>query len=139
MTVAHIPEHVAAFITELAALQPTPNAVWLIGSRANGRANDKSDTDLLVFGSEALIDAARSHLERPESTDCLIVYDDDEYRDPWQQKSGSLCKLKWQQVDDGNAKYVGTRWIPDEESSLEFGADMGDLVERQERAVRLWP
>ena len=126
-------------IAQLVALQPTPDSVWLIGSRANGRATSESDTDLIVMGSEALLRAARSKLEQPKAVDCLIVFNGDDYQDPWQEKSGSLSKLEWEQIDASSAKYVGTKWVPDEESSIEFDADMGDLVHRQERAIRVWP
>ena len=134
-----LPAHIQDFIAELVSLQPQPTSVWLIGSQANGRATEQSDTDLLVFGSPELLEVAASRLRQPEKVDCLIVYDLDNYQDPWQEKKGALSKLKWQQVNDYTANYIGTKWVPDEESSLKFGADMGDLVERQERAVRVWP
>jgi predicted nucleotidyltransferase len=136
---SQLTEEASALVAELAALKPRPDSVWLIGSRANGRATQQSDTDLIVFGSEELIRAARSQLKQPNNVDCLIVFNGDDYQDPWQEKSGSLGKLQWEQIDERSAKYIGTKWLPDEESSLEFDADMGELVDRQERAVKVWP
>ena len=136
---SQLTDQASALIARLVALQPPPDSIWLIGSRANGRATQESDTDLIVFGSDAFFIAARSQLEQPQAIDCLVVFNGDDYQDPWQEKSGSLCKLKWQRVDATSAKYIGTKWVPDEESSIEFGADMGALVHRQERAVKVWP
>jgi predicted nucleotidyltransferase len=135
----HFTKQASAFISALAALQPPPDSIWLIGSRANGRATQESDTDLIVFGSKALLDIIRSQLKQPEEVDCLVVFNGDDYQDPWQEKTGSLTKLQWLKLDASSARYVGTKWVPDEESSLECGADMGNFLHRQERAIRLWP
>ncbi len=134
-----LPEHLTDFVAKLTSLHPPPTSIWVIGSRANGRATEESDTDLLVFGSQALLAAAIANLDQPQHIDCLIVHNGNDYQDPWQAKSGSLKKLKWQPIDSENARYIGVKWIPDEESSAEFGAEMGDMLERQERAIRTWP
>ena len=136
---SQLTDQASALIAELTALQPPPDSIWLIGSRANGRATIESDTDLIVFGSETFLNVVRSQLKRPQSVDCLVVFNGDDYQDPWQKKSGSLRKLQWQQVDTTHAKYIGTKWVPDEESSIEFDADMGNLVDLQEQAIRVWP
>lgn len=136
---SQLTDQASELVAQLAALQPPPDSIWLIGSRANGRATHESDTDLLVFGSEAFLSAARAQLKRPQTVDCLVVFNGDDYQDPWQEKSGSLSKLKWEQSDASSARYIGTKWVPDEESSIEFDADMGDLVQLQERAIRVWP
>ena len=113
--------------------------VWLMGSRANGRARPDSDTDLLIFGPDGFLQSVISGLNQPADIDCLVVYDGDNYQDPWQDKSGSLRKLQWKRLDERSATYVGTKWVPDDESATEFNADMGDWVERDERAYRMWP
>jgi hypothetical protein len=135
----NIPAHAAVFVSELASLQPNPASIWLIGSRANGRATENSDTDLIVFGSKKLIAEARSQLIQPNLVDCLIVYDNDNYLDPWQEKSGSLSSLKWQQIDNCTAMYTGSKYTPDEEASLAPEANMGNIVHLQEHAFRVWP
>ena len=134
-----LPDQVSALISTLAALQEPPISIWLIGSRANGRATELSDTDLIVFGSLELLSIAKSQIKQPEAVDCLIVFNNNEYQDPWQKKNGSLSSLQWQNIDSKTATYIGTKWVPDAESSSECGADMGNLVKRQEQAVRVWP
>lgn len=134
-----LPDQVSALISTLAALQEPPISIWLIGSRANSRATELSDTDLIVFGSLELLSIAKSQIKQPEAVDCLIVFNNNEYQDPWQKKNGSLSSLQWQNIDSKTATYIGTKWVPDAESSSECGADMGNLVKRQEQAVRVWP
>lgn len=136
---SQLTDEASELVAQLITLQPPPDSIWLIGSRANGRATHESDTDLLIFGSEAFLGAARAKLNRPRAVDCLVVFNGDDYQDPWQEKSGSLGKLKWERIDASSARYIGTKWVPDEESSIEFDADMGDLVQLQERAIRVWP
>ena len=133
-----LPSHVIDFIESLTSMNPSPESVWLIGSQANGRATSLSDTDLLVFGSEALLNVLKAKNSAPEKIDCLVVYDGNNYQDPWQKKSGTLEKLKWKQVDENRARYVGSKWIPDEDSSKKFGADMGNLIYRNELGLRVW-
>ena len=139
MMTIELPAHVTDFIADLASLTSASVEVWLIGSRANDRARPDSDTDLLIFGPVGLIDKVRSRMQQPAETDCLIVFDGDNYRDPWQEKSGSLSKLGWEQVDDATATYVDIKWASDEDSSAEFEADLGVLVPKRERAWKVWP
>lgn len=134
-----LPCHVSEFIESIASIASDGVEIWVIGSRANGRARPDSDTDLLIFGPDGLLESIRARLGRPEGVDCLVVYDGDNYKDPWQEKSGSLTRLKWRALGENAATYVGTKWVPDVESSAEFQADMGELVERNERAYRVWP
>lgn len=138
--VLQLTDKVAAFINELVALQSQqPDSIWLIGSRANGRATQGSDTDLIVFGSEALLSAVRSTLKQPELVDCLIVFNGDNYQDPWNKKSGSLRELQWRKTDANSAEYIGRKWVSDEESSAEFNANLGVFVEFIENAIKIWP
>jgi hypothetical protein len=130
---------VAEFVKRIRQICPPPSSVWLIGSRANGRATESSDTDLLVMGSTVFLEMLRDQVEAPGGIDCLVVYDGNNYKDPWQDKSGSLEKLAWTIVSEDHASYIGTQWIPDEESSREFDADMGQLIHRNECGIRVWP
>lgn len=129
----------AAFIKALLSVNPPPDEVWLIGSCANGRETDKSDTDLLVFGSSEFVAALKTHVASPERIDCLVTIDGNNYQDPWQQKSGFLTDLKWEKTDESSATYVGITWAPDEEASWESETDLGDLVYLNERAIRVHP
>lgn len=134
-----LPTHVSRFIAKIASMTTEPVEVWLIGSRANGRARPDSDTDLLIFGPDGFLESVRIGLQEPTDIDCLVVYDGDNFQDPWQEKSGSLGELRWNRVDDQAATYIGTKWVPDKESSAEFEADMGELVKCNEQSWRIWP
>lgn len=134
-----IPRYSLEFITEIASLNSEPLEIWLMGSRANGRERPDSDTDLLIFGPDGFLEEVRVRLQQPTDIDCLVVYDGDNYNDPWQEKRGSLSQLRWNRIDSRAATYMGTMWVPDEESSAEFAADMGQIVNREERAWRVWP
>lgn len=136
---SQLTDQTTLFISALAALHPPPDSIWLIGSRANGRATQESDTDLIVIGSTDFLSAVRSQIQQPRAIDCLVVCNGDDYQDPWQNKSGSLSKLKWMPVDANSAKYIGTKWVPDEESSNRFETNVGDFVHREESAIRIWP
>lgn len=81
--------HVLTFLHSLAGLTPKPSSVWLIGSQANGRATASSDTDLLVFGSPQVLDVLRNALAPPEGIDCFVVFDGNEFRNPWHEHGGS--------------------------------------------------
>lgn len=134
-----ITDQASWLVAQMVNIQPPPDSIWLIGSRANERANYKSDTDLLVFGSEDFLNSARAQLNQAESVDCLVVFNGNDYQDLWKDKRGSLKMLKWEEVDAKSARYIGTKWVPDEEASMNFYADMGHLENFQERAIRIWP
>lgn len=126
--------HVVEFIQAITAVSPPPHAVWIIGSQANGRATDQSDTDLLVFASARFLDSPKT-LAAPVGIDCLVVFNGNDFADPWSKKSGSLEQWGWKVNSQRNAQYIGTKWVPDEES----GDPLGDLAEREELATRVWP
>jgi predicted nucleotidyltransferase len=138
-----LPIHAVAFIERLIALKSSPVAIWLIGSRANGRANDDSDTDLLIFGCSKFLSVVKHELQRPRNIDCLVAVGAEEFKDPWSEKSLSLSELKWSATDDMTATYTGIKSILDEEDSLDFGEDFaedcGRVIRLQECAFRIWP
>ncbi|MBB6558884.1 hypothetical protein HNP48_001548 [Acidovorax soli] len=133
MSIAMRP-HVVEFIQAIAALSSPPQAVWMIGSQANGWATDQSDTDLLVFASAEFVDSLQKR-DAPVGIDCLVVFNGNDFIDPWSKKSGSLEQWRWKMNSPRNAQYIGAKWVPDEE----FGDPLGDLVEREELATRVWP
>ena len=71
MSIAMRP-HVVEFIQAIAALSSLPQAVWMIGSQANGWATDHSDTDLLVFALAEFLDSLQKR-DAPVGIDCLVV------------------------------------------------------------------
>jgi len=74
----------------------------------------------------------------PVNIDTLIVYNGNDYSDPWQNKRGSLANLKWTLLMPTTANYKGVRWIPDDESEEDFSSDSGELLTTNERACRIW-
>ena len=133
-----LPYSAQHFVRTLASSSYAPRSVWLIGSRANDRANELSDTDLLIFGSTSLIDELKSSLPAPINTYALIIYNGNDYVDPWQDKRGSLANLKWTLLTPALASYKGLRWIADEESEEGYSPDSGELLTLNERACRIW-
>lgn len=127
--------HVLTFLDSLIGLVPNPSSVWLIGSQANGRATASSDTDLLVFGSAELLKVLRNAVAPPEGIDCFVVFDGNEFKDPWHQNGGSLSRWSWSANSQNEAQYVGTKWAVDPE----LGGDHGNFVIHKEKAIRVWP
>ena len=130
--------NVAPLLQKMVALTPRPKSVWLIGSRANGRATSESDTDLLVFGSPAFLVAARAQLNRVAAVDVLVVTDGENFQDIWTTKTGSLMRWEWKEGGAGIAIYKGNKWIPDPPADALIGANLGSHIERDEQAIRLW-
>lgn len=121
-----LPTEAQRFVDTLVALIPAPAEVWLIGSRANGRATANSDTDLLVFGSAGFLQALKAQVTPLTGVDCFVVDAEGAGQDPWQEKQLTLRGLEWTRVSPGAATYVGTSWHR-------------GLVSRIESAVLIWP
>ena len=141
-------EATLTLVERLVALTPAPESIWLIGSRANGRAHSESDTDLLVFGTSAFLLAARSAVGDDRTVDVLVVHDGDNFLEVRGGKSGSLRKWGWAMLTPQEATYTGAKFIPDEldddDCVHHLALDQQDLalgtpVDYHERAVRLWP
>ena len=133
-------------ISHLVATTPPPASIWLIGSRANGRINSKSDTDLLVFADRTFITNAASSIAAPVDIDVLVVYDGENFKDVWKEKRGSLKAFKWAQLSESCAQYVGRKFIPDDDEEDDLpqpvaGDDMqlGEFIEYNEKSIRVWP
>lgn len=133
-----ISEEANIFASAIASLEPAPASIWLYGSRANGKATEASDTDFLIFGTPALLTAIKSQIQRPKKIDCLVVLDGDNFQDVWQEKNGSLTKLRWKQVDANNAQYVGIKWIPGVDFSEGSPDESGEIMHFNERAICIW-
>ena len=71
--------------------------------------------------------------------DLLVATNDAELRrlSTW-RRAGSLSEWNWKRISSDAAKYEGTKWVPDEESSIEFGAEMGDVERFEETAILMW-
>ena len=85
---------------------------WLIGSRANNTASERSDWDLLIFGNRELLFELSNHSPIREA-DIFVVTDGNRFKSPWADESGSLTKQgdladwKWQKHDGYVASYIG--------------------------------
>lgn len=119
------------YVRRLVTTCPEIREIWLIGSRANGTAKEDSDWDYIVFGNKSVLAELQSDhsLNEPE-IDLMIVYNDDDFREPWgdQPKHGSLSKWEWQQVSSICARYRAAKWKDDK---------IGVEVTRQ-KAIRIW-
>ena len=135
-----VPSEVWEIITWLADQNPLPREIWLIGSRANDRARENSDWDLLVFGCSQYFNELK-RLGYPFSVpvDVLVVVGADKFLSPFGDKRGSLSKWSWQLLTDSTARYEGSEWVSNQELSEEYDGNFGDIVIRMERAIRLWP
>lgn len=136
-----------AFLLLLVDIQPHPQSVWLIGSRANGRATAESDTDFLIFADETYAATARRTLAAPVAIDVLVVHDGNHFADIWQEKRGSLDLFRWRRIDSTRAAYIGTEFVPDIEGDDDLPQSLHDTddlqlgqgTEREEVALLVWP
>ncbi len=125
------------YINNLVAACPEITEVWLIGSRANEKAREDSDWDLIVFGNDRTLSSLQRNLllRRPD-IDLLVVYKGDDFRAPWETesgkgKSGSLTGWKWERDKNSHvrAHYKGTKG-----KDGEF-----EVTVTREVAKRIWP
>ena len=104
--------------------------IWLIGSRSNATAHPSSDWDLLVFGCFGTPEILRNNVAIDRSKfDALVVYNGNDFMDPWDCKRGSLSSWGWEQTSEVDAVYVGTK--SDERTDR--------VVSRKLKARRLCP
>ena len=138
MGVGDLALDVKAFVHAMCGLTHSPASVWLIGSQANGRATTESDWDLLIFGSSSLIEELKRDVHTPLNIEALVVYNGNDYSDPWQNKRGSLKNLKWRLESATVASYEGVRWVPCSESEEDYSSSSGNILILKEKALRLW-
>ena len=156
MPVYLIPQQAQEILQALAEIEPAPDSIWLFGSRANCRATPKSDTDLLVFASQAFVDAVLTAMPiEPIDVDVLVVIDGERIVYPWTRRAGTLRAWEWRVTDATSASYVGTKCLPDDDldeydleelqkisAAEEFDATNTDLCQirmLQEQAIRVFP
>jgi predicted nucleotidyltransferase len=127
-----------AYVRKLISGVPGIHQVWLIGSRANGVAREDSDWDLVVFLDPASIERIESDTSlHADRVDLLVVASDGTFRRPWgSSRSGSLSTWEWTCITPTQARYVGTKWIPDKEAA-ENGIDTLGYLQRDVLNARL--
>ncbi len=110
------------------------DSIWLIGSRANNMANERSDWDFIAFGSSGLYDSMHFTEElHTEDVDLLVVSDGDSFKNAWgaKDKRGSLSSWNWTPLSETSAQYTGCKWVANEEQAK--------FLEPRLNAVRVWP
>lgn len=123
------------YVQRLVEAFPAISAVWLIGSRAEGKERPGSDWDYLAFADQPTFDAlrARKDLAHPV-IDLLVVVDDDRFVQPWSEggrlKSGSLSGWEWSRTSETSASYRGTKARPGDDFCVEVSV---------KPAYRVWP
>lgn len=140
MTRPPLPPQARRLLKLLFGLEPLPQSVWLFGSRANGRATPRSDTDLLVFASSAFVESLRRATSQPQDVDILVMVDSDTIIYPWRKETASFKSWQWRFQGDHVASYVGVKWIPDtyvDENDLERPQSGGESEKQSEEQLEL--
>ncbi|NOT11052.1 MAG: nucleotidyltransferase domain-containing protein [Methylococcaceae bacterium] len=127
---------VKKYVEELVKAYPQIECVWLFGSRANYTERADSDWDLLAFGSQVILESLTNDKRfRQPSIDLLIVYDSENFNDPWELgKRGSLQEWAWKKEDQNLAMYRATKRIYDEDGKEQFNRKVIWC-----RALRVYP
>lgn len=127
------------YIKQLTDKSHEIKSVWLIGSRANGKANSCSDWDLLVFGDVSTFNRVKNDISfHCDEIDLLIVIDDEFSKPYGNPKSGSLKKWEWKIESEKDATYKGVKWISDLEAESEGMSNMGQIIEQTLKAVKVY-
>ena len=136
-----IPSAVDIFIRHLAGAQPSPESIWLIGSRANGGATNESDWDFVVFADAAYFEMLKTGSPPAElAVDVLVVVDGLIFRNPWNEnKAGDLGRWQWSTQTASHATYQSTVWIPDQNREEGDPVELGELITRTNNAFCVWP
>lgn len=121
-------------LDRIALRSPSLIAVWLVGSRANGTANESSDWDFIAIGKPETLSFLRAatDLHHPD-VDFLVVTNGDNFEAAWGkcEKRGSLAQWEWEQLDSNNAAYTQTKW--------EDAEDGAGVRSNRVSAKRIWP
>lgn len=125
------------YIEQLTSAYPTIQSIWLFGSRANETQRIDSDWDLLVFGTQEILEALKfDQTFHQKIMDLLVVYNGNNFENPWEeeQKSGSLIEWCWKESSANEATYRATKGIFNVNGEEEFNIKM-----TQCKAYRVYP
>jgi hypothetical protein len=103
-----------AYVGKLVVSYPAIAEVWLIGSRADGSAQNTSDWDYIVIADPSTLESLSGTLEFNEpNVDLLVVYDGGNFRKPSpdedREKHGSLSGWDRNQTSETEAHYRATK------------------------------
>lgn len=135
-------KEIEQYITELVQKYPDIESIWLFGSRANDSFSDDSDWDLLLFANKQVFDGLKKDMSLKQESiklniDLLVVYNDENFSEPWDQpigerhspKSGSLKTWKWGIISSYEAQYESNKWLSKEQW----------IESKILKAYRIWP
>jgi hypothetical protein len=133
-TAAYVPTFVAQTVHKLVVGGAI--SIWLIGSRANDSATDKSDWDLLVFQTHDPIPTKDSEpgidvLRVGPSGKVLLDGQSEDF-------ALTLSDFEWSEKEQGFATYSGKRFIEYPEMQS-ISSDAQRFQWDRLRAKRLWP
>ncbi|WP_411726680.1 hypothetical protein [Methyloglobulus sp.] len=76
-----------------------------------------------------------------EGIDFLVVFDGDNFIEPWveSKKSGSLTKWNWNRTSDYSAEYKQIKFIPDSDQEDYSELENGTFAEKLVNAVKVIP
>lgn len=115
--------------------------MWLFGSRANGKATELSDWDILaVMDSCTSEDAVLVGKHFRQDVDFFVNVEganDFQTLPPSVPRSGSFSGWSWRQNCELKATYLSQTWISDQDEDDSL-TTLGNLVERQCRALLVW-
>ena len=135
-----IPSAVDIFIRRLAGVQPSPESIWLIGSRANGGATNESDWDFVVFADAAYFEMLKAGSPAAElAVGVFVVVDASIFRNPWNEnKAGGLGRWALECADclprNLSAHSLDSGPRPKEGNPIE----LGELITRTTNTFRVW-
>jgi predicted nucleotidyltransferase len=98
-----LPKRIVELLAVIRDACPEISSIWLLGSRADGRARDSSEWDFLAFGSRTTVETLRglSALHAPD-VDILVVTDGERFENAWgtRLRTGSLSQWEWTALED---------------------------------------
>lgn len=139
-----LPDCVQKYVDAVTNAAPSIAEVWLVGSRANGRATEASDWDFMVFADQQALMLLRVNTSLAcEDIDVLVVVDGNRFESPWPRldkpyrfKSGHLKNY----LDADGVDVVSWEWSPlgDNEATYtgeSFREERAVLIYRRENAA----
>ena len=132
MNVTSFPDFVACVLNQLISEEPT-QAIWFIGSRANGSERIDSDWDFIAFVNDEIHERNARHINVDivrvdKNMQCLLEGEN-------QNLSGSFHNWRWRQIDTESSLYT-YRKTPDVENGQGF--DIADVEYIDLHGIKVW-
>lgn len=132
-----IDKAVRTYLETLISEHNSIDSIWFIGSRANGTNRIDSDWDFLIFADkETLNSLKQSSSSRLKNVHVLVVYDENNFENPWSSSKGSFDTWKWKQDTENTAKYWGIKCVSE---GFSDGIENVRFDEGEKMAFKIWP